>query len=222
MKTIPCRSQPFIYHNTFYFTPSPRPAPSESTDTNSDSSDSDSDSEDNIPSSNINVQPQVLDFDEDEESGPAVTSDNPLRTKNEVIEADITIPEIEEVDQTEVLEKVGEVMSIVGQVAIVVGSPSHIASRANERTLDSDTLLVFDDRKVFGYVRILFVFYYLLFECRELGVRNVRSYHAAYVSDQVQLELPPRHRKGTGWTRSLPCTGTKQIRLRQSNKAIQG
>ncbi|KAK7695069.1 hypothetical protein QCA50_002259 [Cerrena zonata] len=128
------------------------PEQSESTNTDSDSSDSESESEANILSLSANVKSEMLDFDEDEDTGAAITSDNPLRTKNEVPEADIVIPEIDEVDADEVLEKVGEVMSIVGQVAIVMGLPSHIASRANERALDSDTLLVFDDRKVFGYV----------------------------------------------------------------------
>ena len=50
------------------------------------------------------------------------------------------------------LEKVGEIISIIEKVAIVKGTSSDAQNRANERALDSDTLLVFEDRKVLGYV----------------------------------------------------------------------
>ena len=63
------------------------------------------------------------------------------------------IPPIEEVGPHEALEKVGEVMSIVDKVVIVKGFASEMATRASERALDSETLLVFEDRKVLGYVR---------------------------------------------------------------------
>jgi H/ACA ribonucleoprotein complex non-core subunit NAF1 len=43
-------------------------------------------------------------------------------------------------------------MSIVGNVVIVKGDTSAMADRAAERALDSDSLLVFEDRKVLGYV----------------------------------------------------------------------
>ena len=151
MRMVRCTSRFTKTYNAL-LNPFLRPAPSESTNTDSDSSDSDSEDGDEIPPSKLNGKGEMLDFDEDEDAGQAVTSDNPLRTKNELVEADIVIPEIQEVEPFETLEKVGEVMSIVGQVAIVVGSPSHIATRANEKALDSDTLLVFNDRKVFGYV----------------------------------------------------------------------
>lgn len=78
-----------------------------------------------------------------------------VRTKNEIEETAIAIPNIEEVGPHEALEKVGEVMSIVDKVVIVKGSASEILTRASERALDSDTLLVFEDRKVLGYVRPL-------------------------------------------------------------------
>ncbi len=48
-------------------------------------------------------------------------------------------------------------MSIVNDVVIVKGVASPIANRGSERALDSETLLVFEDRKVLGYVRIAFV-----------------------------------------------------------------
>jgi len=76
-----------------------------------------------------------------------------LQTKHEIAEGQITIPEVEEVGETEPLEKVGEIMSIIDRTVIVRGLPSEILNRGNERALDSETLLVFGDRKVFGYVR---------------------------------------------------------------------
>ena len=72
-----------------------------------------------------------------------------------MVEYDVAVPDITEVGPEESLEKVGEVMSIVDKVVIVKGSASEIATRASERALDSDTLLVFEDRKVLGFVRAL-------------------------------------------------------------------
>lgn len=91
---------------------------------------------------------------DDADEGPTVTAAQ-VRTKNEVEETAVVIPTIEEVGPHEALEKVGEVMSIVDKVVIVKGSASEIATRASERALDSDTLLVFEDRKVLGFVRAL-------------------------------------------------------------------
>ena len=91
-----------------------------------------------------------MDLD-DADEGPTVTAAQ-VRTKNEIEETTIVIPTIEEVGPHEALEKVGEVMSIVDKVVIVKGSASEMATRASERALDSDTLLVFEDRKVLGFV----------------------------------------------------------------------
>jgi H/ACA ribonucleoprotein complex non-core subunit NAF1 len=83
-----------------------------------------------------------------------------LPTQNELTEVDITIPRIDEVGTEEKLEKVGQVMTIVDRFAIVRGGmlPSeHLNNnRASDRALDSDTLLVFEDRKVMGYVCVSF------------------------------------------------------------------
>lgn len=84
------------------------------------------------------------------------------QTKNEIIDAAITIPDIDEVGPDETLEKVGEIISIVDNVVIVRGLASEYANRGSERALDSDTLLVFGDRKVMGYVRAI-TFYPILF-----------------------------------------------------------
>lgn len=93
-----------------------------------------------------------LDLDDDEESGPTPATGAYFQTKNEVVDSDINIPDITEVGQEEVLEKVGEIMTVMDKVVIVRGIPSEMAKQGSERALDSDTLLVFDDRKVMGYV----------------------------------------------------------------------
>lgn len=92
-------------------------------------------------------------MDDDEESGAtAVTSY--MQTKNEIVDTDIIVPSVSEVEPEEVLEKVGEVLNIVGNVVIVKGLPADPSRAASEKTLDTETLLVFHDRKVLGHVRI--------------------------------------------------------------------
>lgn len=126
------------------------------------STDSDSDSEPDLDHKNdkgrpfsTHTKPEELAMDDDEDGqGGAMTADQAC-TKNEVTDVKIAIPEVEEVGTHELLEKVGEIMSIIDKVVIVKGNPSQVQNRASERALDSDTLLVFDDRKVLGYVRVL-------------------------------------------------------------------
>ena len=94
------------------------------------------------------------DIDDEEDSGSKQTAGAALRTKNEVPEPSIVVPDFQEVDISEPLERVGEVMSIVDNVVIVKGIASAAENMAAERALDSDSLLVFEDRKVLGYVRV--------------------------------------------------------------------
>ncbi|KAH7930936.1 NAF1-domain-containing protein [Leucogyrophana mollusca] len=133
----------------------PLPALSDSTsDSDSDAdSDSDSDSSSDIQQDvgAVSHPPKTqFDMDDDEESGPAPATY--VQTKNEVVDADIIVPSISEVGPDEVIEKVGEVMSIVGNVVIVKGVASDLIKLASERALDAETLLVFDDRKVLGHI----------------------------------------------------------------------
>jgi len=62
------------------------------------------------------------------------------------------VPTISEVEPFDTLEKVGEILSIVGNIVIVKGIPADHLSSLSERALDAESLLVFEDRKVFGYV----------------------------------------------------------------------
>ncbi|CAK5280336.1 unnamed protein product [Mycena citricolor] len=75
-----------------------------------------------------------------------------FQTKNEKVEEDIVVPDVSQVEEDEALEHIGEVMSIIGQVVIVKGRANDIIHRSSAKALDSETLLVFEDRKVLGYV----------------------------------------------------------------------
>ena len=128
-----------------------------SAESSSDESSSDEDSDsviDDLPRSNAKREdPGELSDDGDDENGPSIST-AVVKTKNEITGASSSVPDFEEVGPDEPLEKVGEVMSIVENVVIVKGDPSTVSERASERALDSDSLLVFDDRKVLGYVSV--------------------------------------------------------------------
>lgn len=91
--------------------------------------------------------------DEDDEGGGGGGSGGRPVTVHEDLNEEVAVPDITEVDPKEVLELVGEVLSVLqDKVVIVKGLASQIAGHASERVLDIDTLLVFEDRKVLGYV----------------------------------------------------------------------
>jgi hypothetical protein len=94
-----------------------------------------------------------LDSIDDEDEGGG--SGGRLVTAHEVLNEDIAIPELTEVDPKEALERVGEIFSVLqDKIVIVKGIESQIAGRAPDRVLDIETLLVFEDRKVLGYVSL--------------------------------------------------------------------
>lgn len=134
------------------------PDPSDSSSDSLSDSDSDSESSEAVEKTGkaLNERHVLQDFDEDEDPLPVPSSGNYFTTKNEVTEVDITAPEIDQVGPDEPLEKVGEIMNIVDRVVNIRGLPSQHLNHASERALDSDTLLIFDDRKVLGYVRCYF------------------------------------------------------------------
>ncbi|KAF9531912.1 Gar1/Naf1 RNA binding region-domain-containing protein [Crepidotus variabilis] len=123
---------------------------SEPSDTSSESSSESSEDEEDAQKGN-KKSVACNDFDDDDDPVQA-PSGNYFTTKNELVEGDVVLPEVDEVGPDEVLEKVGEIMTIVDHVVIIRGLPSEYLNRASERALDSDTLLVFDDRKVVGYI----------------------------------------------------------------------
>lgn len=155
-------------------------------------SESDSTSESSSDSEDENIAPrreaanEDVDIDEDEETGPVVTSSSQVRTKNELVELNILIPQISEVGPDEILEKVGEVLNIVdGRVVIVKGIPSGFTNRGSEKALDVDTLLVLEDRAVLGFVGILLLIHP---ECAEtlLDLRDIRTHERTPLPGVVQ------------------------------------
>lgn len=85
---------------------------------------------------------------EEEGGGPATSAGTHLTTKNEVLEPSVNVPTIESVGADELLESVGDIMSIIANTVVVRATAAVNA----QSVLDTDTLLVFDDRKVLGYV----------------------------------------------------------------------
>lgn len=164
-------------------------APSDSSsDTSSDSDSESESSESNEETVRVSNERHVLqDVDDDEDPLPVPSSSNYFATKNEVSELEISVPEVEEVGPEERLEKVGEIMNIVDRVVIVRGLPSQYLNHASERALDSDTLLILDDRRVLGYVRLPFLrfMWSFLSHITRADLRNIWTYNAAVVSGQV-------------------------------------
>ena len=100
--------------------------------------------------------------DEDEEGGGGGggggSGGRPI-TAHEVLNEHVTIPDTMEVDPKEALERAGEILSVLqDKIVIVKGLAPQIAGHATDRVLDTETLLVFEDHKVLGYVSPIFPF----------------------------------------------------------------
>ncbi|KAF4611728.1 hypothetical protein D9613_004226 [Agrocybe pediades] len=134
---------------------------SDSSSSESSSSDSESDDDDEESTKPTKNKASANDDDNlglDEDDGPLPSTSGYFTTKHEVpeTEAPITVPDVTEVGSDEVLEKVGEVMNVVESTKSVIVrgllTDDPTMSRASDRALDSETLLVFEDRKVLGYI----------------------------------------------------------------------
>jgi len=68
-------------------------------------------------------------------------------TAHEIVAPQVTMPPITEVPDGEPIELIGEVMSIVDSVVVIKSSENGM-----QRVLDTDSLLVFKNRKVLGLV----------------------------------------------------------------------
>lgn len=68
-------------------------------------------------------------------------------TAHEITSPAVTMPSITEVPVMESIELIGEVLSIVDSVVVVKSFEN-----GTQRVLDTDSLLVFEDRKVLGLV----------------------------------------------------------------------
>ena len=69
-------------------------------------------------------------------------------TVHEILAPQVTLPSITSVEPSEAIELIGEVLSIVDSV-VVVKSYEH----GQYKVLDTDSLIVLEDRKVLGLVR---------------------------------------------------------------------
>ncbi|KAF8713772.1 Gar1/Naf1 RNA binding region, partial [Rhizoctonia solani] len=121
-------------------------------DSDSDSSDSSSDVEMRVtkyPAKKQSTLQQVPgDSDaEDDEDGPSGSIAQYAGTKNEVLLPEVKTPELTVVPPEDILELIGEVMTIIDSVVVVKGYASGV-----DRVLDTDSLLAFEDRNVFGVV----------------------------------------------------------------------
>lgn len=85
----------------------------------------------------------------DDEDGPGAAAITPhsFATKHEEVNPQISLPTISQVGEDEPIEEVGKVMSFVDSVVIVKST-----MKDTQKVLDTESLLVFDDRKVLGHV----------------------------------------------------------------------
>lgn len=124
----------------------------ENSDSDTSDSDSDSDGSSDVEEFNPAKIRELLNSidDEDEEGGDS--GGRPV-TVHEDVSEEVAVPDITEVDSKETLERVGEILSVLqDKIVIVKALASKIVGQAPERALDTGTLLVFEDRKVLGYV----------------------------------------------------------------------
>ncbi|KDN49171.1 hypothetical protein RSAG8_02524, partial [Rhizoctonia solani AG-8 WAC10335] len=126
-------------------------ANSDDSDSEPDSSDSSSDVEMRVTKYPTRKQPalQVPNGSdmEDDEDAPSGSIAQYAGTKNEVLVPQMKVPELTVVPPEEVLELIGEVMTIIDSVVVIKGHASGV-----DRVLDTDSLLVFEDRNAFGVV----------------------------------------------------------------------
>jgi hypothetical protein len=127
------------------------PPPEASSDS---SSDSDSEPDEAPPTRKLQLPAE---FDDDEEGGGSsgISAAAGLKSTNEQDETDahILVPVITFVGQDEVLEHVGEIMTVTDRSVIVRGVATK-SGAANAHALDVGSLLVFEDRKVLGHVSV--------------------------------------------------------------------
>ncbi|KAG9024712.1 hypothetical protein FRB95_011151 [Tulasnella sp. JGI-2019a] len=94
------------------------------------------------------IQAMNGESDDDNDNGEGPSTSGPLKTANEIVSPEIEMPTIEYLDEGDVLEHLGEVMSIIDSVVVIKGS----SGAAGEKVLDTGSLLAWEDRKVLGMI----------------------------------------------------------------------
>ncbi|TFK56616.1 NAF1-domain-containing protein [Heliocybe sulcata] len=136
-----------------------RSGPSRSTtaeSSDSESDDSDTDIEPGGSDTAGKAEDQEPAAEEDDELDDSVPSNGAIKTEHEVVDYNVTIPDISEVGPEESLELVGRIMNVGDNVVVVQGVVTQDSLKAHESALDSETLLVFEDRRVLGYIHETF------------------------------------------------------------------
>ncbi|EPQ60456.1 NAF1-domain-containing protein [Gloeophyllum trabeum ATCC 11539] len=125
-----------------------------SPDSDSDESDTDTEPPEDEKISNKNRERDVGEEDDDFRDSGGVNA--VVKTEHELTDYNVTIPDISEVNADEKLDAAGQIINISDNIVIVQGAAADGVARAHERVLDSDTLLVFEDRRVLGYIHETF------------------------------------------------------------------
>jgi hypothetical protein len=95
------------------------------------------------------------------------------KTAHELEDGDerILVPDADIISSHEPLERVGEIMSVQPRAVIVRGTSSSIIGN---RALDAETLLVFEDRTVLGYVSFAILQFFIFNLTTFLNIRFMK------------------------------------------------
>lgn len=115
--------------------------------------------------------------DSDSATGP---KGGVLATAHEIVAPTVTLPSITEIGPDEPMELIGEVLNVVDSV-VVVKSYDH----GMQKVLDTESLLVFEDRKVLGLVNTFNADFEVAIDTSFLGIRNIWTTHSALLLGPV-------------------------------------
>lgn len=156
----------------------------------------------------------------DDESGPTPAGPSFFATKHEILVPDVLMPSISEVGPEEALEQVGEVMSVIDSVVVVKGRPG-----TGNQVLDSESILVFDDRQVLGqvnhYFRLLMLII-ILTQLLLLDIRNFWSCHRPALFHPFPLIFLHRFLSNSRIACRLSCSCSEFLCLRPSAAQAKG
>lgn len=157
-------------------------------------SDSSSDSESASDLDNRAAAKYDLDSDEEDEGTVAgTTSKNAqVRSKNEEPDPAVLVPDTLEIGPEETLERVGEIFSVMDNVVVVKGQTSQ-AERSAPTVLDAESVLVFDDRKVLGYVCCQYPYSVEIAHLPSAGIRNIWTNSATSLPSEIYGNIPSEH-----------------------------
>ncbi|KZT54117.1 NAF1-domain-containing protein [Calocera cornea HHB12733] len=113
-------------------------------DDDEEESDESSDSEEEVIQPARGKAPPTAEADEVDDEGGGPTGLAAFASKNEIVTPDVNVPDFDEISPDDKIENIGEIMNIVDSVVVVKGR-----TNAQYQVIDTGSLLVFEDRKVF-------------------------------------------------------------------------